>query len=478
MKIFSRLVDDADIHLRTVNNLERGGEEIVSDKPAFIFVQAHLSGLSADILIKHLKKQLGKKRSHFVLLATPEQATEEAIARYHGYIYTTLDDISLSVAIRNLITGTGTKTPSALPSGETTLTSSQPQQNNPDEASPNSSPFQQNKDALDSESANPIHHNAAAEIPVSDANSVDEASSRQFPVTLQQHETPVPFTMNALAESKGDSLEDQGVTYSPKPRISVQSQFTSSFDSAVKETEPPEPVSKSQTLQSRKWDYDEMEAFDPPPVRSKTVIFFLWLVPVLAIVVIVTIFQQRKSTPKPSVAVTQAKPDPVKSVGNQAPTTTTVNNNKAATQPALPSASAPTPEKTIKPANPASIEKDAARLKGLPDFIPRNGLDKSYGSTNPGWERYKGHSTEFKIFREGEFIKAIQVIDRSGKGVPDSFMKGVLRQVSKNPALTLGGSEIKDGYEILRGQLGDNTKIVYYRDEQGGIIRAFVLTWP
>ncbi|MDD2856127.1 MAG: hypothetical protein PHU01_11410, partial [Desulfuromonadaceae bacterium] len=50
-KIFSRLTDDRSIRLRIVNNLEKGGEEIALAKPAIVFVQTHLSGLSADILL-------------------------------------------------------------------------------------------------------------------------------------------------------------------------------------------------------------------------------------------------------------------------------------------------------------------------------------------------------------------------------------------------------------------------------------------
>jgi flagellar FliL protein len=66
--------------------------------------------------------------------------------------------------------------------------------------------------------------------------------------------------------------------------------------------------------------------------------------------------------------------------------------------------------------------KIAKRPVTLPDFIPRYGLDKNYGTANPGWDRYKGQVTEFKVFRENGAIKAIQIIDRGGQGVPESFM--------------------------------------------------------
>jgi hypothetical protein len=113
----------------------------------------------------------------------------------------------------------------------------------------------------------------------------------------------------------------------------------------------------------------------------------------------------------------------------------------------------------------------------LPDFIPRYAKDKAYAQSNPGWERYRGQVTEFKVFREGTFIKAIQIIDHGGDGVPESFMKAALRQVSKNPVFVVESSEKKEGYEIQRGRVSENLKVMYYRDDQGGKLRAFVLTW-
>jgi hypothetical protein len=119
----------------------------------------------------------------------------------------------------------------------------------------------------------------------------------------------------------------------------------------------------------------------------------------------------------------------------------------------------------------------SSRPTALPDFIPRYAIDRAYAKSNPGWERYRGQVTEFKVFREGNSIKAIQVIDHGGDGVPESFMKAALRQVSKNPVFVTESSEKKEGYEIQRGRVSENLKVMYYRDDQGGKLRAFVLTW-
>ena len=99
-KVFSRLADELNMRLRVATSLEKGAEEILADKPAMIFVQTHLSGFSADILLKHLKKQLGRRRSHFVLLSPPEQISDDVRMLNHDQIDSSLDDQPLYDAIR------------------------------------------------------------------------------------------------------------------------------------------------------------------------------------------------------------------------------------------------------------------------------------------------------------------------------------------------------------------------------------------
>ena len=102
-KIFGRLTDDKNIRLRVVNNLEKGGEEIVIEKPDVVFVQTHLSGLSADILLMHLKKQLGRKRSRFVLLASPSQINDSILKPYQGWLDTSAEDSQLLPDLQRLL---------------------------------------------------------------------------------------------------------------------------------------------------------------------------------------------------------------------------------------------------------------------------------------------------------------------------------------------------------------------------------------
>ncbi|QEM66951.1 hypothetical protein FO488_01430 [Geobacter sp. FeAm09] len=458
-KIFNRLADDKGITLRTASSLEKGVEELIARKPAMVFVQTHLSGLSADILLMHLKKQLGRKRSRFVLLSTPTQVSAETIKLYQGHIDTSLDEKALLDAIRSTV------------------------------ATPASRKGQSGVEAA-----------LAVEDIVSTSAAVQPAPAPE-PAAAEPEQEPAaaPASRDILALAAPlavppePSLEERGITYAPRSRVKVYSEFTSSFDSAVESMQEPEPPVEAARQHFSGWNVEQPETIEPERKLSRASSFLLWLAPVLIVAVVVTVIQNRKPEEQKPVAITaeppaqQVKPAAQPAAPAQPPVTAA---RKLAAAPAPPVAAVPpaaggeaTPQLSDKAVlsdiagNRPTPAQVGARPSRLPDFIPRYGADKSYGAANPGWERYKGQVTEFKVFREKESIKAIQVIDRGGQGVPESFMKGVLRQVVKKPAFVLEATEKKDGYEIQRGRIADNLKVVYYRDEQGGRLRAFVMTW-
>lgn len=464
-KIFNRLADDKGITLRTAPSLEKGVEELIARKPAMVFVQTHLSGLSADILLMHLKKQLGRKRSRFVLLGTPTQVSPETIKLYQGHIDTSLDEKALLDAIRSMVA-----TPTTPRKGQSGLEA-----------------------AL---SVEDIVSTSAAAQP---APSPEPAAAEP-----EQEPAVAPATVDILALTAPlaalpePSLEDQGITYAPRSRVKVYSEFTSSFDNAVESMQEPEPPVEPVRQHFSGWDVEQLETIEPEKKLSKRSSFLLWLAPVLVAAVVVTVIQNRKPEEQKPVAIITSPPAQQAKPAPQAPPPaqpSVVAAQKPAAAPAPPVAAAPpaagveaTPQLSDKailsdiagnrsPKDRPTPAQVNSRPSKLPDFIPRYGADKTYGTANPGWERYKGQVTEFKVFREKESIKAIQVIDRGGQGVPESFMKGVLRQVVKKPAFVLEATEKKDGYEIQRGRIADNLKVVYYRDEQGGRLRAFVMTW-
>ncbi|MDD2899594.1 MAG: hypothetical protein PHI31_12890 [Desulfuromonadaceae bacterium] len=441
-KIFGRLTEDKNIRLRVVNNLEKGGEEIAIEKPDVVFVQTHLSGLSADILLMHLKKQLGRKRTRFVLLATPPQTSTAILKPYHGWLDTSAEDGPLLSELQRLL--------------QTLL--SRPKKHEP---------------------------------PAPEQIEVTDPARNPEPVAIAGTDPQFPVVTPPAPEP---TLEELGVTYSPRQRLKVYSEFNSSFDSAVSSTPDAEPLEQATPVLPHDWHAGSIDTVESNPVRSKRGTFLLWLVPVVIVVVAVTYLQQQKTSEKPLPAVSKAPPaTAVQSVTQPAPPSPpvalpVVDTAKVPVTPRVaPSVTqermsdkamlTAMAEKHGSKSRTAAPPSAGVRLTSLPDYIPRYGFDKQYGAANPGWERYKGQVTEFKVLREAEKIKAIQVIDRGGNGIPESFMKAVIRQSAVKPVASIDSSEKKDGYEVQRGRLADNISVVYYRDEEGGRLRAMVLTW-
>lgn len=469
-KIFSRLADARTIKVRVANSLEKGAEELLAEKPTMVFVQTHLSGLSAEIILKHLKNQLGRKRTRFILLATTDQVSHETINSYHGHIDISEPDDTVQNRARTIMAELLAKPVKKAPLNALE-TISEPVQ-----------PPDQNQNAATLENTS-----IGGEATVTPLTLTDLAI-RPATETLSEPLQPEP------------SAAEQGIAYPARPRLSVYSEFNSSFDSAVNTMEQPEKVTETLRQQEDSWQRFDSGKADPVKLESKRN-FLFWLAPVIIVVILVTLLQQKRTVPeKPKTAGVAIQPELPKTVEPAAELAM-----KAPKPPAAPLNIAPAPLKqqaavattasvaspppAQKPVPPAAVPVASApqpkqelaapskRLKQLPDFVPRYGHDKNYGKENPGWERYKGQVTEFKILREGEGIKAIQVVDRGGKGVPESFMKGVARQLAKKPSFEITSTEKKDGYEIQRGKLSELQDVVYYRDADGGRLRGFVVTW-
>ncbi|MDD2273616.1 MAG: hypothetical protein PHP95_02525 [Desulfuromonadaceae bacterium] len=431
-KIFSRLAEDKNIRLRVVNNLEKGGEEIAIEKPDVVFVQTHLSGLSAEILLMHLKKQLGRRRSKFVLLATPGETSDAILKPYQGWLDTSADDAPLLSELQHLIV---------------TLLS---------KAKKSEEPVPPLASASTEFMAQPVSSEESSAL-LAPLAAVEEAPEQHTGTELQ-HVVTTPG-------SSEPSLEEQGITYAPRKRLQVYSEFTSSFDNAVSSTAEPETLEQATPAAAHEWDAEDIDTTETQTGHSKRTMFLIWLVPIIVIVIALTYIQQQ---------IPASKPEAAKPVAVISPDTPAVPKDQdSMSDKAVLSAIA----ENRSPKSPAPVQTAAARPLTLPDFIPRAGLDKQFSASNPGWERYKGRVTEFKVLREAQAIRAIQVIDRGGQGLPESFMKGVLRQVTKNPSFGSVTSEKKEGYLIQRGHISENIKVVYYRDENGGKLRAFVITW-
>ncbi len=459
--IFGRLTEDKDVRLYIANDLEKGGEAISTEQPDYVFVQTHLSGLSPEILLMHLKKQLGQTSSSFVLLATPAQVNESTLTQYQSWIDTSTED---EVLLEKLYTLLEPLSPKIKESAETNK--------------PEASDF------------------AALNLFKTFRSSVNDIQ----PAAEEAPAQPVPTnaTVQPVAVTRESTLEEQGITYSARQRITVQSEFNSSFDTAVNSAPEPTFMADSAPTPDKSWDNCSYAKNDLLAQRSKKLTFLLWLVPIIIVVTVATIFQHFSSQQTPSLPGTATKP-----AGNA--TTSSVHllsqilsakqeqsvlNNvssakrkatKASTDSVVQSsdksvinaiAENSTKRKKIEPA-----VSTAVRLINLPEFIPIKNIEKSYSIANPGWERYTSANTDYRVYREKDSIKAIQIIALGGINISKPFLNRILTQLVKNPHFVLTASELKEGYRIERGSLANNLKAVFYRDEQGGKLQALVLTW-
>ncbi|ABL00846.1 hypothetical protein [Pelobacter propionicus] len=444
-QLFMRLADDPNLRLRVASSLEQGGEEIAADKPAMVFVQTHVSGLSADILLMHLKKRLGRRRTRFVLLAPPDQVNDAVLKLYHSSLDTSQDDFQLLNAVHDAIATLavkGKKRAAAVAE--------------PADAAPVA-------DAVPQAPKEPALQEPLAVDRV-DFQISPSAFSPQYAESLSA----------AAAEPAEPPPVEQGSAYAARPRLSVYSEFTSSLENAVSDARPTElprelPAEQPSLRDSRQDDAIGIETRPPRPRYAR---FLLWFVPLVVVVLAVTLLQHRGSQPKVVDVAPLAPALPGEAA--KAPAPATKQPMAGADASAAARAHVSSIDQAKGQAPPPFV---APRLTTLPSFVPRDGLDKKYGAANPGWERYMGLVTEFKVFREGTAIKAIQVIDKGGRGIPEGFMKSALAQLAGNSPFVQDSSEKRDGYQIQRGRLAANLNAVFYRDAQGGGLRAFVVTW-
>ncbi len=398
--------------LTVVSEIHRGIEELERIKPGVIILQNHLSGLSADILLKHLKSRIGRRRCRFVLISPSEALDAETSARFDGIMDPSQTDEELEFTLDAF----------TLPSEQRTAASSvQTGDNSPEMAK--TGPIFQEFPPESSVPTEPAETALTAQEPISTLENPPE------PLTYEQPRRPNRSVISAFSQQL-DTRSDDLAAPQPPP-------------------DPAPPEHLHETLHHRDdLLITDIEESQPPFYRRSWVQALTFMV--LAAVA-VTAYQHRsgKSAAAPVAAV---KPAP-------------------AVKPQIPHSSTPVPSKPL-------AVHGTGRPKGLPAFVPSDSLDKGYSKEHPGWERYLGQANEYRLFRGKDgTIRSIQVLDRSGTGIQESFYVTILKEVAGVSAMRPVSSEIKEGYEIRRGESG-GLQVVQYRDAQGGRLRGIVVIWP
>ena len=144
--------------------------------------------------------------------------------------------------------------------------------------------------------------------------------------------------------------------------------------------------------------------------------------------------------------------------------------------------------KQLKPATPGVAAKSFAAVqqttqaivtqheRRLPSCILETPPDPSYSAVHPGWQRFADDVLEYRVYREGSVIKAIQGIGRQGKTISGEFFASFLKVTSGQDSFTLHSSEKRAGSLIEKGLVGRIAEVIVYRNPNGQII-AFVLAY-
>uniref|UniRef100_C6E8X5 Response regulator receiver protein n=1 Tax=Geobacter sp. (strain M21) TaxID=443144 RepID=C6E8X5_GEOSM len=142
-------------------------------------------------------------------------------------------------------------------------------------------------------------------------------------------------------------------------------------------------------------------------------------------------------------------------------------------KPAPPPASAaqkeaPPPPTAAKPAAKRGAER-------LPPVLEGTKPDPQYGKTHPGWERYLGLRAEYKLFRENNLYKALQVVPVAGGTISDDLFRRILREFGGADDYRVESSEKKGGYLVEQCSTKGNTALTIYRNQNNRKMKGFVV---
>lgn len=138
-----------------------------------------------------------------------------------------------------------------------------------------------------------------------------------------------------------------------------------------------------------------------------------------------------------------------------------------------PAAPAPTKAAPAKEAAPAPSPKTG--LKALPPLLAGVEADPSYSKQHPGWQRFIGAKAEYRIFKQGELYRAIQVLAQRRQSIPEELFKKVLLEFGGADSYLLESRENKGPYLIERGATKGNLALTIYRNNKDLAVKGLVL---
>jgi len=141
-------------------------------------------------------------------------------------------------------------------------------------------------------------------------------------------------------------------------------------------------------------------------------------------------------------------------------------------------ASVPAPSTQLVAAAPVLQKSTSAMQRPetavLPSFIPLAGHDRSFASQKPGWERYVGTDSEFRVFHSAGKLKAVQVLATKGNEISESRLKTILIELTGTDEYRITSLERKPGFQVTRATVNRKADLLIYRKKSA--VHAFVVS--
>ncbi|TSK07199.1 MAG: hypothetical protein FPO08_11320 [Geobacter sp.] len=502
-RIFQSMAEQGSLQLQTASTLPLGELELTASSPEFTFVQSRISGFSSDILLRHLDKML-PSGGKLVLLAGDSEDAAQAKRQGRTSLDLTMTDAFLERSVAALLAGIALPEPT--------------EQELPVEEAPVRGP--QAPEPQVSETAAAVKRTPAktkGAVPVPEVTPVvagkeeghqDEEEGEAPPFVPLQPKAwePEVFT-HKTPESKVPEAK-VAEEYPQVPRAAGKA-AASAFEEAMQRAEADiAPIDASMLevedhveVGRKVVDVASRQTPSTAAVADETTVVgggyyagetvaealrkaqqvkrrrpYLFIVPVLLLLAVPLVsYLAGKMSAPPEKPV--AKPASPRKPGSAPPAVQTAPKAAAPVQSPTPQAPPATKVPPAQPA-PSAPQPQASPQKGiekLPEMLEGAKLDAEYGRKNPGWVRYVGLRAEYKLFKENNLYRAIQVIPVSGGVISDDLFKRVLRQFGGVDSYRVESSAPKGGYVIEQCSAPGNLALTIYRHKDNSKIKALVV---
>ncbi len=121
-------------------------------------------------------------------------------------------------------------------------------------------------------------------------------------------------------------------------------------------------------------------------------------------------------------------------------------------------------------AQPLQTPAAPGEQQALPLFIQRVPADAAYAAAHPGWERYENEKVEFRVFREGGRIMAIQALPMGYAEIGERQVPAWFREAVGAEMPAKGKVKEANGVKVETRRAPGGAEVAIYRSPQSRIL--------